>query len=181
MPYCVYGPHQQKLAHDGLSSGSLEYYELQLSRCSLTGAEHKLLLVRTHTILGILRLVVAHSLDSHKYKSHQLSQWWEDTNRMHDKYVDPTIPLIWFSDANATTGNQQTEQFATRTTDNNANRAHSVQQKKNPERWCPPLGEKQGLTTLRCLRHGSAIQKRLWWIEASCWRSKEESTTASQE
>ena len=73
-------------------------------------AQSRLLIVRIPTIVGVLQVVVAHSLDS-SYRIHRVLEWWAECRTLLRKLLVPNISTIWLIDANTTVGTVQSEEI----------------------------------------------------------------------
>ena len=69
-------------------------------------SDHRRLLMKAYTIIGVVCFFNAHALDNHTYTHAQVAQWWEDTDKLLAHHVDPRFPCVWLIDANATRGDQ---------------------------------------------------------------------------
>ena len=45
-------------------------------------SDHRRLLVKAYTTIGIVQFFAAHALDAHTYTERQVREWWYDTTKL---------------------------------------------------------------------------------------------------
>ena len=129
----------------------------------------------THLSFCSLQIFVAYALDAHTYTIHQLNEWWAGASQMHDKYVDPSLPLTEKS-----TTSRASCSMKSLCLEISVPHRHSMQQRMAQAHRCRIQETKNGFTTLLLLKHGSATIRRPQWTGVFHVPSREELIIDSQ-